>query len=163
MCSYRLKIKSSLDDVNKDAVAGIMAAGCGHAQLKQFSAAVSLPIMSDYTYNKTQDDICNYWEETAWDEMKIAGERERDEAIKEGRVTEDGTPMIDVIVDGCWCKCSYRTNYAALSGAAAIIGRRFGQVLYICSAIFGHYSCKNLHITQSFVKKLLQQVEKSDY
>lgn len=84
MCSYRNKIKSSLSDVNKDAVAGIMAAGCGHAQLKQFSAAVGLPIMSDYTYNKVQDDICNEWEETAWDNMKTAGEREKQEAIKEG-------------------------------------------------------------------------------
>ena len=35
MCRYRNKMKSSLADVNKDAVAGVMAAGCGHAQLKQ--------------------------------------------------------------------------------------------------------------------------------
>ncbi|XP_050674567.1 uncharacterized protein LOC126972043 [Leptidea sinapis] len=104
MCNYKNKIKSSLDDVNKDAVAGIMAAGCGHAQLKQFSAAVGLPIMSEYTYNKTQNDICRDWEDTAWDEMKLAGEREREEAIKEGKVTKDGIPMIDVIVDGCWSK-----------------------------------------------------------
>lgn len=139
MCNYKNKIKSSLADVNKDAVAGIMAAGCGQAHLKQFSAAIGLPIMSDYTYNKMQDEVCNDWEETAWDEMKIAGEKEKEAAINEGRVTKDGTPMIDVIVDGCWSKRSYRTNYAALSGAAAIIGRRFGQVLYMC--VKNKYCC----------------------
>lgn len=100
MCKYRNKIKSSLAEINKDAVAGIMAAGCGHVQLKQFSAAVGLPNMSDFTYNKTQDEICNDWEETAWDEMKLAGEKEK-EAIKEGTVTKDGTPIIDVVV-GRW-------------------------------------------------------------
>lgn len=138
MCSYRNKIKSSRADVNQYAVVGTMVAGCGHAQLKQISAAIGLPIMSNYTHSNTQDDICKDWVETAWDEMKIAGEREQVEAIKEGKSTK-GTPIIDVIVDGCWSKRSYRTNYAALSEAAAIIGRRCGLVLYIC--VKNKYCC----------------------
>lgn len=124
-------------DVNKDAVAGVMAVGCGQAQLNQFLAGVGLLYMSDFTYNIMQNDICDDWEETAWDEMKKAGEKEA--AIKEGRVNKDGIPLVDVIVDGCWRKRSYRTNYAALSGAATIIGRRFDQVLYMC--VKNKYCC----------------------
>ncbi|KAH9644550.1 hypothetical protein HF086_000324 [Spodoptera exigua] len=139
LCGYKNKIKSSLADVNTDAVAGFMAAGCGQAQLNQFLSGVGLPNMSDFIYNKMHNDICDDWEETAWDEMKKAGDREKEAAIKEGRVNKDGIPLIDVIVDGCWCKRSYRSNYAALSGCAAIIGRRFGQVLYMC--VKNKYCC----------------------
>nr|XP_026500028.1 uncharacterized protein LOC113403659 [Vanessa tameamea] len=102
LCGYKNKIKSSLADVKKDAVAGVMAAGCGQAQLNQFLSGVGLPNKSDFTYNKMHNDICDDWEETAWDEMKKAGEREKEAAIKEGRFNKDGIPLVDVIVDGWW-------------------------------------------------------------
>lgn len=44
---------------------------------------------------------CNDREETVWDEMKIAGDREGEETVRERIVTEDETPIIDVISDGC--------------------------------------------------------------
>ncbi|KAH9636687.1 hypothetical protein HF086_003235 [Spodoptera exigua] len=71
--------------------------------------------------------------------MKTAGEREREAAINEGKVTKDGIALIDVIADGCWSKRSYKSNYAALSGAAAIVGRRFGQILFM--SVKNKYCC----------------------
>ncbi|KAJ8729773.1 hypothetical protein PYW08_001354 [Mythimna loreyi] len=68
LCGYKNKIKSSLADVNKAAVAGVMAAGCGQVQLNQFLSEVGLPNMTDFTYNKMHNDICDDWEKTAWDE-----------------------------------------------------------------------------------------------
>ena len=76
------------------------------------------------------------WEYTAWAEMKKAAEKEREAALKEGRVNKDGIAVIDVIVDGCWCRRSYQTNYAANSGCAAILGRRTGKVLYMACIFF---------------------------
>lgn len=99
MCNQKFKINTADRDINKDVVAGMMAAGSGNAQLKHFSAALDLPIMTDYTYQKSHDQICDEWEATAWDEMKKAGEKEREAAIKEGRVNINGIPKIDVIVD----------------------------------------------------------------
>ena len=52
-----------------------------------------------------------------------AVEEEKRISLENGRVSKDGIPIIDVIVDGCWSKRSYKKNYSALSGAAAIIGR----------------------------------------
>ncbi|CAB3229525.1 unnamed protein product [Arctia plantaginis] len=45
--------------------------------------------------------------------------------------TKNGKPVIDVYVDGVWCTRSYGNNYRALSGVAAIVGRRSGEVLCI--------------------------------
>ncbi|KAL0829810.1 hypothetical protein ABMA28_003293 [Loxostege sticticalis] len=46
--------------------------------------------------------------------MNAAAQKEREIAIAEGRVDENGIPKIDVIVDGCWCKRIYKKNYSAL-------------------------------------------------
>lgn len=139
MCNKDFKIANSDDDLNTNLVAGVMAAGCGHTQLKQFSAALDLPILSAHKYKIAQDQVCDEWEVTAWEEMKKAGEREKEAALKAGNVDKNGIPIIDVVVDGSWCKRSYRTNYSALSGTAAIIGRRFGQVLFL--AVKNKYCC----------------------
>lgn len=87
--------------------------------------------MSDNRYKKARYDVFDEWKVTAWEEMRMAGEREKDAALEEGSITKDGIPKIDVILESCWCKRSYRTNYAALSGAATIIGRQFGQVIWV--------------------------------
>ncbi|GBP69097.1 hypothetical protein EVAR_87376_1 [Eumeta japonica] len=58
-----------------------------------------------------------------------AAKRERDAAIAEGRISKEGIPIIDVYADACWSSRSYGNNYRALSGAAAIVGRRFESLL----------------------------------
>lgn len=139
MCKKKFQVETTDQDVNKNAVSGVMASGGGHAQLQQFTAAVDLPDVGAKAYAKIQDEISDEWETTAWTEMLKAGEVEREAAIKEGRVNKDGIAMIDVTVDGCWSKRSYQTNYAANSGCAAIIGKRTGKVLYM--AVKNKYCC----------------------
>lgn len=63
--------------------------------------------------------------------MRKAGEEEAKHAKEIGSVDSDGNPMITVIADGCWSKRSFRNNYAASSGAAAIIGAYTGKLLYL--------------------------------
>ncbi|CAH0699049.1 unnamed protein product [Spodoptera exigua] len=131
LCKTRFTIKNTPEDLNTKLIEGTMTAGCGNAQLERITASLDLPSISEHTYSACQNKICQAWETTAWDEMKTAGEREREAAINEGKVTKDGIALIDVIADGCWSKRSYKSNYAALSGAAAIVGRRFGQILFM--------------------------------
>ncbi|KAM3958468.1 uncharacterized protein ACR2FA_007490 [Aphomia sociella] len=100
MCKKEFEIKNSMENLNYKAVEGAMISGCGYAQLRQFTAALDLPLISQYTYNICHDEICQDWEVTAWEEMKKAGEREKEAAIQEGRVNKEGIPLIDVIVDG---------------------------------------------------------------
>ncbi|KAH9631922.1 hypothetical protein HF086_000259 [Spodoptera exigua] len=131
--------KNTPEDLNTKLIEGTMTAGCGNAQLERITASLDLPSISEHTYSACQNKICQAWETTAWDEMKTAGEREREAAINEGKVTKDGIALIDVIADGCWSKRSYKSNYAALSGAAAIVGRRFGQILFM--SVKNKYCC----------------------
>ncbi|GFS76667.1 yqaJ domain-containing protein [Nephila pilipes] len=63
--------------------------------------------------------------------MYCAATEEKHLAVQAGEVGGDGIPMLTVVVDGCWAKRSYRTNYSSLSGAAAIVGFRTKKVLYM--------------------------------
>ena len=71
------------------------------------------------------------WQKLAQQSMDLAAEEERNLAIEEGRVNKNGTPVVDVIADGVYGKRSYKKNYSALSGAAAIVGKRTGKILYL--------------------------------
>lgn len=63
--------------------------------------------------------------------MNEAAEEEKNIALEKGHVSKDDIPIIDVVVDGCWSKRSYRKNYSALSGAAAIIGKQTKKILFL--------------------------------
>lgn len=126
-------------DVNKATVSGIMSTGLGFSQFEELSVAMGLPLFTSSLYCKTHDMLCEEWQNSAAQAMQEAAYRERDAAIKEGRVNKDGIALIDVIADGCWSKRSYKNNYSALSGAAAIVGRKYGQVLYV--GIRNKYCC----------------------
>lgn len=93
---------------------------------------------SEKHYRKVQNETYDDWQKTALCVMEAAATRERNAAIQEGRV-KNGIACIDVIADGAWSKRSYSTNFSALSGAAAIIGKRFGEVLFI--GIKNKYCC----------------------
>ncbi|KOB78717.1 hypothetical protein OBRU01_01900 [Operophtera brumata] len=117
--------------VNHCAVAGSIAIGCGHSQLQEFSAALNLPIMTPKTYKACHSKLQAHWEKVSVVTMNEAAAKERELAIVEKRFDTNGIPMIDVIVDGCWSKRTYKKNYSALSGAAAIIGKKTGEVLFL--------------------------------
>ncbi|KAL4717055.1 hypothetical protein ACJJTC_016942 [Scirpophaga incertulas] len=119
------------NNINTCAVAGTISIGCGHSQLQELSAALNLPIMTPKTYGISHCKLSNYWEKVSVESMNAAAEKERQMSIAEGRVDQNGIPIIDVIVDGCWSKRTYKKNYSALSGAAAIIGRKTGEILFL--------------------------------
>jgi len=51
--------------------------------------------------------------------MELAAREEAQLAIELGEVGLDGIPHISVVVDGRWCKRSYRTQYNSFSGAVS--------------------------------------------
>ncbi|GBP42947.1 hypothetical protein EVAR_96444_1 [Eumeta japonica] len=117
-------------DINTAVCSGIVATGIGYSQLEEICSAMDVPIFTEKYFAKVQSQVYDDWEATAVEAMEEAAGREYDAAIAEGRV-KDGIPVIDVYVDGAWCTRSYGNNYRALSGVAAIVGRRFGEVLFI--------------------------------
>jgi len=76
--------------------------------------------MSFTLYNKVLSTIGEVVCQTAWDEMKKAGDEERKMAIESGCVDEDGIPMCAVVADGQWSKRSNKTKYNASSGAVML-------------------------------------------
>ncbi|CAB3229098.1 unnamed protein product [Arctia plantaginis] len=117
-------------NINTAVCSGIVAAGIGYSQLEEICSAIDVPIFTEKYFAKVQSKVFDDWEATAIEAMEAAANQERKVAIAEGRV-KDGKPVIDVYVDGAWCTRSYGNNYRALSGVAAIVGRRSGEVLFI--------------------------------
>lgn len=118
-------------NVNHGIVAGIISIGCGLQNLNELATNTDIPAMSKQLYNKTSQVVYDWFHKTAEEEMRKAGEEEAKHAKEIGSVDSDGNPMITVIADGCWSKRSFRNNYAASSGAAAIIGAYTGKLLYL--------------------------------
>lgn len=107
--------------INESMVLGMISTGGGCSQMQEIFSYCNVPVMSNHTYLKTESKVANAIHETAWEEMKDAGEKEKTIAIENGRVDADGIPYITVIVDGAWSKRSYRVNYNALSGVVSIL------------------------------------------
>lgn len=80
---------------------------------------------------KNNKTVYEWFKKTAIEEIRKAGSEEAERAKDIGSVDSEGIPMITVIADGCWSKRSYRNNYSASSGAAAIIGAYTGKILYL--------------------------------
>lgn len=117
-------------NANVAATSGIIASGIGFSQFQEVFSALDVPVFSTKYYCKLQNQVYEKWEAVAVESMEVAAMREKEAAISEGR-TKNGVPLIDVFVDGCWSARSYGTNFKASSGAAAIIGKKFGQLLYV--------------------------------
>ncbi|CAK1589570.1 unnamed protein product [Parnassius mnemosyne] len=132
MCKekYILNVSGDLD-INTAAVAGAVSVGIGYSQLEELLSAIDLPMMTEPLYQKQHEFVSNAWEKALDQSMQEAAEEEKKIALEKGRVTTDGIPIIDVIVDGCWSKRSYKKNYSALSGAAAIIGKETKKILFL--------------------------------
>ncbi|GFS47939.1 yqaJ domain-containing protein [Nephila pilipes] len=77
-------------------------------------------------------------------------------AVQAGEVGGDGIPMLTVVVDGCWAKRSYRTNYSSLSGAKVLYMAVRNRYCMVCSRaaavnkLPGKHCCsKNWHGSSS--------------
>lgn len=113
-------------NLNTSAVAGNVATGCGRSQLEELFSAMDMPSLTEHVYNVNHELTRKHWEKLLIQNMKEAGQREKEIAIIERKVTKDGYGDVDVTVDGYWSKRSYKKNYSALTGAAAIIGKNTG-------------------------------------
>lgn len=79
VCQIKIKIDSENTSeteyvgVNKAAVSGSIAIGIGHTQLNEFSASIDVPCISPNVFIKLQSNIGEIINETAWDEIYLAG------------------------------------------------------------------------------------------
>lgn len=105
--------------INTAAVSGIMSVGGGFSNLEEFLSCLNVPSMSSNTYTKEHDYVTSMWEQTALQEMEKAAMEEKRLALEANDVDPDGIPFLTVVVDGCWGKRSYKTNYSSLSGAVS--------------------------------------------
>lgn len=105
--------------------------GIGYTQLSEFFAGLDVPSISSNTYKIIETSLQKEIKNSAWIEMKKAGEEEKKLALESGNVDKDGIPLITVVADGQWSKRSYSTRYDALSGVVSKIKNIF-IMLYIC-------------------------------
>lgn len=98
MCNYEANIWSEPTepetlDINTAAVAGTVTVGIGFTQLEELCAAINIPCMFDKTYIKNREKVIDNFEKTAMENMKIAGEVEKQLAL-EKKETINGIPYI---------------------------------------------------------------------
>lgn len=78
-----------------------------------------MPSISANTYQTIQTNLQKEIQNTAWIEMKKAGEEEKKLALESGNVDKDGIPLVTVVADGQWSKRSYSMRYDAFSGVVS--------------------------------------------
>ena len=147
--------KGNSMDVNKAAITGIMNIGGGYANIEELLSIMDIPPMSVNTFSKIHGEIADAWEKTALKEMEKAGNEERQIALENGSVDNQGTPLITVIADGSWAKRSYRTNYSSLSG---VVSSFFFNLKYFVNYMTQKLCLKlTLKTDEQFLKIKIQQ------
>ena len=135
MCHYEANFWShpkdeKTMDINTAITAGTITTGIGYAQMEEMFAAANVPCMSQKTYIKNREVVLEEFEKTAFENMKKAGELERQLAVERNDVI-NGYACIPVVADGSWLTRSYGKNFDSLSGVVAIIGYYTKKVLYV--------------------------------
>ncbi|KAL4090640.1 hypothetical protein QTP88_025434 [Uroleucon formosanum] len=59
--------------VNKATVIARIGIGIGYSQLNEFSAIIDVPCLSSNTYGKLFEQISQNIEQTAWEQIRLAG------------------------------------------------------------------------------------------
>lgn len=116
--------------VNESAVLGIVSIGLGFYHLQEFLAHMDVTCMSYSTFHRLDTKLQDDW----W---RLSKQFEADALTEEIRlaklynqVDSGGNALIEVEIDGSWCKRSFGNNFSSLSGCAAIIGRRTNKIIY---------------------------------
>lgn len=134
MCNIETIIQSDIDDKHKipinEAVANAsIAVGIGYSQVNEFSACIDVPCMTNKSFIQNSNKIAEVINESAWEQMRLAGLEEKKLALERNDVDIDGIPMCPVVADGQWGKRSYKTKYDSLSGAVILI-------FFFCSSTY---------------------------
>lgn len=114
---------------NEASIVGAMAAGLGFIGHKKQFDAINVPTMCERSYRQKSHKVGKNVLTLSKESMKESAAMEKDLAIQAGSVSSDGTPLITVMLDGCFCKRSYGSNYSSLSGGACVIGLKTGLIL----------------------------------
>nr|CAH7733841.1 unnamed protein product [Callosobruchus chinensis] len=137
-CNYcDIEIKKYTEDpdlksnINYGAVWGALSTGNTFSHLKELLSMMDIPPMAYSTFQKIENDLAFAWKEELWSVMEKAGQEEKAMAIDNNQVDENGVPWTTVYLDGGWSHRSYGHNYNAASGAAVIIGKHTGKLLYL--------------------------------
>lgn len=131
MCNQTFTAQTNNEEINCQAVQGTIGIGIGYRNAQELFSVLDIPFMPRKVYERSHSIVSNQWQKTAAALMRAAAKEEARYAIEQGSIDTDGVPLINVVADGCWSKRSYKTNYSALSGAAAIVGQHTGKVLYL--------------------------------
>lgn len=91
----------------------------GIAKLMSFQ--LDVPCMTNKSFIQNSNKIAEVINESAWEQMRLAGLEEKKLALERNDVDIDGIPMCPVVADGQWGKRSYKTKYDSLSGAVILI------------------------------------------
>ncbi|XP_036144319.1 uncharacterized protein LOC118646123 [Monomorium pharaonis] len=91
MCHYEANFWShpkdeKTMDINTAITAGTITTGIGYAQMEEMFAAANVPCMSQKTYIKNREVVLEEFEKTAFENMKKAGELERQLAVERNDV-----------------------------------------------------------------------------
>lgn len=126
MCNIVTIIQSDIDDnnkipINKAVANASISVGIGYSQVNEFSASIDVPCMTNSSFIKNCNKIDEVVNESAWEQMRLAGLEEKKLALERNDVDTDGIPMCPVVADGQWGKRSYKTKYDSLSGAVIFI------------------------------------------
>jgi len=79
---------------------------------------MNIPCMSEPTYIKIREILVDEFQQTATENIKMAGEVEKQLALKTNDVIK-GIPYIPVVADSSWMKRSYGNVYNSLSGVGS--------------------------------------------
>ncbi|VEN51461.1 unnamed protein product, partial [Callosobruchus maculatus] len=107
--------------INYGAVWGTLSTGSTISHLKEQLAMMKIPPMPYSMFQKSENDLALVWKEELWSLMQKAAQEEKEMAIANNQVDENGVPWTTVYLDGGWSHRSYGHNYNAASGAVSIM------------------------------------------
>ncbi|XP_054008673.1 uncharacterized protein LOC128892331 [Hylaeus anthracinus] len=145
-------------DINRDAVYGTLLTGTGHTQLEELLAAIDVPCMSNKTYLKYESEVYKAFADAAEEEMRFAGEAEKQLAIARGDLI-NGIPHIPVVTDGSWMKKSYRGGgYDSPSGSAFIVGYYTRKILFVDFPPYPNLVVKKIECINHLLRNLANKI-----
>lgn len=110
-------------------VYGTLISGQTYGTVADFFSSLDHGMLTKVVFYKTEQEMDNVLETAVNNSMSRALEEERQIAIQEGRIDEDGYGHITVECDGGYCKRSYGTQYNAASCCGITVAEETGKVV----------------------------------
>ena len=121
---------NKIHDINVRGVWGSMVSGGGCSKLAESMGTMGVPSVHNAKYSQIEHQIGQWWGEVLEEEMKKAGEEERQHAIETNSFFE-GVPAVTIVCDGGWSKRSHKHSHNAMAGVGVIFGLYSKKLLHI--------------------------------